>query len=396
MARQGKMRGWMAAASALGFLCALVGTAVGASADTSPAIGVALNGQPLSFSAAPVIIGNHVYVPVRDIAQALGLSVTWDASTDTVELGGAAAGTGAPTGVGGTAAGVGGGSFSYQGLTYAATGLVARTDPTAAAGSGVYWIVEYSITNDSTAPVDVPTAQPTLGLFGPGGVQLSADTNLSGPAPGTVNPGITFSSYDVFQVPADAEPAAYSLGFDTYQVAGGQFTTTPMSAALPQNTSTVFSTNIGATYALQNLWNSAVQKLTIASVTQTTSIVPSVTASSFDPNTTFWIVDFDVANPGPGDITFNQGAFALEFNDSLSIAPTALPSGLPGYVPATSLSASGGILVPAGQTFSGALLFALPVGTPTANPGLSLTVNGQTRIVSLSPCTAGVCPAVQG
>ena len=391
MGVRGGRRGVLAGLSAVALAGAVLGSGVGAGADASPAIGVVLNGQQVAFRAgAPEMINDHVYVPVVDIAAALGLPVHWDQSTETVEIG-VAAGAG-----GQTAAAVGGGSFTYQGLQYSVTGLVGRTYPGQPADSGTYWIVEYAITNQGTAPVDVPQAQPALGLFGPGGAQLSADSALSGPAPATINPGITFNSYDVFQVPGSAVPAAYRLGFDTYSVSNGQFTTTPLDASLPQNTSTAQTQTVGASYALQDVWSPAVANLTIASVTRTTQIVPGLTPESFDPTTSFWIVDFTVANPGPGDISVNQGQLSLDFNNSLSIAPTSLPTGLPGYVPASSLGASGGVLVPAGQSFSGALLFTVPAGTPTSNPGLSVSVNGHTEIVSLQPCTNGNCPPIQG
>ena len=391
MAVRGGRRGVLAGLSAVALAGAVLGCGVGAGADAAPALGVVLNGQRVAFpSGAPVMINNHVYVPVADMAAALGLPVHWDQSTETVVVGTAGAGPGQ------SAAAVGGGSFSYQGLEYSATGLVVRQYPGQPADSGTYWIVNYAITNDGSAPVDVPQAQPPLALFGPGGAQLGADPALSGPAAGTVNPGITFNSYDVFQVPTSAVPAAYGIGFDTYAVSNGQFTTTPLEAALPQNTSTTQSQTIGSSYALQNIWNSAVQNLSIVSVTRTTQIVPDLSAGSFDPTTSFWIVNLAISNPGPGDITVSQGQFNLDFNNSLSIPPATVPGGLPGYVAASSLDASGGVLLPAGQAFSGSLLFAVPAGTPTTNPGLSVSVNGHTEIVSLQPCTNGNCPAILG
>ncbi len=388
MAERSKRRGIVAGAAAGTLALAVLGTAMGAGADASPSIGVVLNGQPITFTSAPVMINNHVYVPVRDLAQALGIPVVWDASTDSVILG--TAGSAAASS---SASAVGGGSFTYEGLQYSATGLVAREYPGQQASSGVYWIVSYSITNTGIVPVDVPQAQPALVLFGPGGAQLAPDTALSGVAPGTVNPGISFTSYDVFDVPSSAVPAAYGLGFDTYQVVSGQFTTTAVSASLPAASSSTLRTTVGSSYAIQDVWNTAIQKLGIDQVVQTTAIVPDLTPQSFNPTTSFWIVDFDVNNPGPGDIAFNAGDFALNFGGSLSLAPSSVAS-LPGYVPATSLAQ--GVTVTAGNDFSGALLFAVPAGTPISNPALALSINGQTRIVSVDPCNAGVCPPIQG
>jgi len=354
-----------------------------ASAAGAAAIQVEVDGRPVTFASAPVMINNHVYLPIRYVAQALGLPVSWDASTDTVLIGTV------PSGPAGAGAG-----FAYQGVQYTANSLQIRTYPGNGNISGAYWIVSYSMTNTGSAPVNVPQQQPSLVLFGPQGVQLSPESTLGGSAPGVLNPGITFSSYLVFEVPAGALPSAYSMGFDTYQVVGGQFTTTPLSAPLPTSGATETDTAVSATYSLNNLWNSGLQQLTIGRVVQTTEVVPSLTASSFDPTTSFWVVDFGVTNPGPGNITFSANNFALNFNNDLSIAPDAVGS-LPGYVAPSSLTASGTVTLPAGQTFSGSLLFVVPAGTPTTNPALSVTVGAQTRIISLQPCTGGVCPPVQ-
>jgi hypothetical protein len=384
LAGRGTRRGLLAGAAAGALAAAILGVAVGAGADTTPTINVEVNGSPVTFDSPPVMLNDHVYLPIRYVAQALGLPVEWDGTTDTVYVG-AAPGASAATG----------GSFVYQGLQYSATGLAIRQYPGQQNTSGVYWIVSYSITDTGTAPVNVPQSQPALELLGPGGAQLAPTPNISGPTATTINPGITFTSYAVFNVPQTAVPAAYGLGFETYQVVGGQFTTTPLSASLPPASTSQVQTTVGSSYALQNVWNSGIDKLSIDQVIQATNIVPDLTAPSFNPATTFWIVDFDVTNPGPGNISLSASNFTLEFNGGLTLAPSSVGS-LPGYVPATSLTQPGGVLVTPGGTFSGALLFAVPGGTPTDNPGLSLTVGSQTRVVSLEPCNAGVCPPVQG
>jgi len=362
----------------------ILGAAVGAGADGSATISVVVNGQTVTFDSAPMLINDHVYVPIRYVAQALGIPVTWDQANETVYLGNSQAGSTAL-----------GGSFAYEGLKYSAAGLQMREYPGQQNTSGAYWIVSYAITNTSAAPVDVATTQPALVLFGPGGVQLAPDSGNSGPGATTLNPGITYSSYDVFNVPTTAVPSAYSLGFNTYQVVNGQFTTSPVSASLAPSSSTTVQTPVGSTYSLQNVWNGAIQTLSIGQVVQSTAIVPELTPPSFDPTTSFWIVDFDITNPGPDSISFSASDFALDFNGGLSI-PAAAVASLPGYVPATSLTSPGGVTVTEGNTFSGGLLFDVPANTPTANPGLALSVNGNTRVVSLQACNAGVCPPVQG
>lgn len=378
-------RAWwrgLAAGAGIGALTAGLWAGVGVRAAGTAAIHVEVNGQAVSLGAAPVMISDHVYLPIRYIAQALGLPVHWDAGTRTVLVGSV------PTGGQATA-----GSFTYQGLEYAATALSVRTYPGAQASAGPYWILSYSITNTSKQPVNVPQQQPALGLFGPGGAQLAPTASLGGPAPGVINPGTTFSSYLVFAVPVGALPSAYSFGFDTYQVVGGQFTTTPVSAPLGTPSSTQVQTPISATYSLNGVWNSGLQQVTIGKLIQTSAIVPDLSPASFDPSTSFWVLDFSVTNPGPGNVTLAAGNFALNFNDALSISADAVGA-LPGYVAPSSLDSGGSVTLPAGQTFSGSLLFVIPAGTPTTNPGLQLTVGQQTRIISLSPCTAGNCPPV--
>ncbi len=380
MAERAWWRG-LAAGVGIGALVTGVVGSLAVSADGAPTIHVQINGRPVTFASAPLLINNRVYLPVRDVAEAFGLPVTWDGGTDTVEIGTAANGTG-------------GAGFTYQGMRYTADGLQVRSYPGGGNVSGNYWIVSYSMTNTSDAPVDVPQQQPALALFGPQGVQLSPEVSLGGPVAGILNPGITFSSYMVFEVPSGAVPSAYSLGFDTYQIVGGQFTTTPLATPLPVSNATQVATDVSATYSLDHMWNAGLQELTIGRVVQTTEIVPGTAAADFNPATSFWIVDFGVTNPGPEDISFTAGDFALDFNNDLTIGPDSVGP-LPGYVTPSGLTASGSVLVPAGQTFSGSLLFVVPASTPTTNPGLALTVAGQTRIISLQPCSSGVCPPVQ-
>jgi hypothetical protein len=369
-------------AAALGLAVGLLATTGTVAADGTPGITVAINGQPLSTPFPPIMINDHVYVPVRYVAQALGLPVQWDPATSTVWIGAIP-----------TASVAAGGSFDYQGLHYAVTGLVVRNYPGPQSTSGSYWIVSYSITNTGTQPVNVPQQQPTLVLLGPGGVQLQASSNLSGPTPTVINPGITFSSYLVFNVPTGAVPAQYGLGFNTYQVVGSQFITTPLSAPLPSSSSSEVSTPVGSTYALTNLWNAGTQKISIDRVVQTTAVAPDLSPGSFNPSTTFWIVDFDVLNPGPANISFSASNFALTFG-SYSILPLPIVS-LPGYVLPSNLTQPGGVTLGPGDTFSGSLVFAVPANVAAGSPALQINVNGQLRIISLQPCSSGPCPPVQ-
>ncbi|MGE5701903.1 MAG: stalk domain-containing protein [Clostridia bacterium] len=54
------------------------------SAADSTAVKVILNGKPLSFPVPPVIKNGTTLVPLREIFEALGASVTWNAETRTV------------------------------------------------------------------------------------------------------------------------------------------------------------------------------------------------------------------------------------------------------------------------------------------------------------------------
>lgn len=56
---------------------------VGASAS---AIQVYFNGRALSSDVSPVVVDGHVLLPVRSLASAIGLSLTWEASTGRIEL----------------------------------------------------------------------------------------------------------------------------------------------------------------------------------------------------------------------------------------------------------------------------------------------------------------------
>lgn len=382
MADRKALRGTLAGAAAGAMVTAVLCVASAAGADAGPNITVAVNGRAVAFDAPPVMLNDHVYVPVRYLAAALGIPVQWDANSETVYVGTVPESPGQV-----------GGAFDYEGLHYATTGLVIRQYPGPQTTSGAYWIVSYAISNTGTQPVNVPQQQPALGLFGPNGVQLSPDTKLSGTAPDVINPGITFSSYWVFEVPEGALPTSYTLGFNTYQVVGSQFTTTPISAALPGSSSTQADSPVGSSYALTNVWNAGVQKLNIDRVIQSTQIVPDLTPPSFTPGTAFWIVDFDINNPGPANISFSSGNFALNLDGYDAIAPDNVSS-LPGYIAPSSLTQSGGVTLGPGDTFSGSLLFAVPSGTPTNDPGLALSINGQTRIVSIQPC-AGACPPIR-
>jgi hypothetical protein len=293
-----------------------------------------------------------------------------------------------------------GGTFTYDGLRYAATGLIVRPYPGPRSDSGTYWIVSYSITDTTVMPGAAPTAQVPV-LFGPGGAEIAADGALGGAAPGVVNPGITWSSYEVFNVPAGASPAAYTLGFVPFQIVGGQyFAGAPLSMALPPSASATVRTPVGATYDLQNVFGSSghptsEQALTIGQVVETNAVAPDLTASSFDPTTSVWVVDFTLANTSSGDIGLSAGDFALDLGGEDEIAPADVPS-LPGFVQPTGLQNPGGVTVPTGGTFAGSLLFEIPAGTPVGSPQLQFSANGQTRIVSLSPCAAGSCPPVLG
>lgn len=48
------------------------------SAPASPPIAVLLDGRPLAFDAAPALLGSRIMLPVRTIAEALGYNVSWN------------------------------------------------------------------------------------------------------------------------------------------------------------------------------------------------------------------------------------------------------------------------------------------------------------------------------
>ncbi len=364
---------------------ALGGTAVLAagvvSAAPSTAIRIEVNGRTVELGAPPLVVRNHVYLPLRFIAQTLGVPVHWDGTNRTVYLGTT------PPGANGA------GAFTYQGLTYRATALQVRSYPGHQHTSGVYWVVSYGVTNTTAAPVDVATTQPPLGLLGPGGQQLLPEVSLGGPAPQVINPGITFSSYMVVPVPSGALPSAYGLGFDTYHVVNTTFETQPVSASLPVSQSETMTTPVSATYAITDVWNRSIQNVTIGQVVQTTSVLPNTSSSSFDPGTTLWIVNFSISNPNLTSVSFSSTNFALNLGGELDIPPLSVAS-IPGYFGPTDLSQPGGVLLASDQSFSGALAFAVPQGTPTGSPSLSIRVNGQQRLISLTPCSGNVCPPI--
>jgi len=405
----------VAAAAGVVAAAAVALTAAGVSAQGGAPIHVVVDGHAVTLPASPALAGGRVFLPLRDLAALLGMAIPWDPATDTVYIGSAPpAATPATVRLAATSASAAapaspaadpsappaGGSFTYQGLKYTATGLVARPYPGEQTNSGTYWIVSYSITDTSSTPIAVPAAQ-ALVLFGPGGSQIAADGALGGAAPTTINPGITFTSDDVFNVPASASPAAYRLGFIPYQVVGGQYYSAPAeSMALPPDAASTVKTAVNDVYDLQDMFTSSKvltseQTLTIADVVRTNAVAPDLSAASFNPATSFWIVDFTLANTTSGDISVAASDFALDFGGEDTIAPDDIAS-LPGFVPPTGLQNPGGVTVPTGATFSGSLLFVLPAGTPTQNPQLQFSADGQTRIGSLTPCAAGACPPVLG
>ncbi len=349
-----------------------------AAAAKAPGVTVRLNGQVLHLPDAPLVAGNTVYLSAADLAAAFGVPVNWNAAQRVLDIGAA------------TAAAAGG--FVFQGVAYAATGLQVRTYPGSQDTTAAYWIVQYEATNRSSQPVTMSSSQPPLLLIGPHGAEYTPDPSLSGPQPSTLNPGVTFEGYLVFDMPTGASPAPYALGFNAYRVTSSGFTTTRLSTPLPPDSAFTRVQTIGATYALSGLWNAEVQELLVRALVRTNRIVPDLQAANFDPTTTFWIVDFGVDNPGPGAITLNASNFALGFSSSLTIAPYPVTS-LPGYVAPSNLSS--GLSLPAGQVFNGALLFAVPGGTDTTGPRLVISVNGTEQAVALAPCPAGNCPTVQ-
>lgn len=391
-------------------LCAaLAGAALllptaGASAGGASTVHVVLDGRTVHLPTPPQRIAGKVWLPLRDLAVALRLAFQWDPATDTVYLG-----SGAPaspptvvaTPLAARAPAVPSGSFAYHGLRYATTGLVVRPYPGGQSGSGTYWILSYSVTDISTTPVALPASEVPV-LFGPHGSQTAADRTLSASPPTAVNPGITLSSYEVFNVPSSAVPADYALGFAPTQTVNGQaYFATPLTMALPPDSGTTDHTPVHASYDLENLFTNpnsshptSEQVLTITDTVQTTAIAPDLTAPSFRPDTTFLIVNFTLKNTTSGDISIAAGDFTLADNGETAIRPYNV-SDLPGYVQATGLQAQSGVTVLTGSTFTGSLLFEIPAGTPRTNPRLQFSANGQTRVVSLSPCQTA-CPPVLG
>ena len=329
----------------------------------------------------------------RPVAGAVSAGVILTLSTFLLPAAGPAA---ADTG-GGAAAGA---SFTYQGLRYEATGLIARPYPGPDPNAGTYWIVRYEVTDITDAPIAVPADQGLL-LFGPGGAQLAPAAALGGAAPVSLNPDIPFSSDEVFNVPAGANPAQYRLGFIPYQVVGGQyFASTPQRMALPDDSGSTQTIHLNTTYELQNMFTNnhqatSEQNLTLNSLVETDAVAPELSAASFNPTTAFWIVHFTFTNNSSVDLSLAAADFVLDQGGEDTIAPLDIPQ-LPGYIPATGLWTQGGVNVPGGATFTGSLLFPLPAGTPTADPQLQFFANGQTRIVSLAPCQSGACPPVLG
>ena|GEM_PF-1740949 len=404
---------WRGVQIAAGVCLALTGAvlllpAAAANADGNSTIHVVLDGRTVNLPTPPQLTGGHVFLPLRDLAAALELAVRWDPTTDTVYLG-----SGAPAlATGATAIPLdapvrspstpAGSAFTYNGLRYETTGLVARPYPGDQNNSGTYWIVSYSITDTSSTPFSVPASEVPV-LFGPNGSQIAADSTLGGTAPSVVNPGITFSTYEVFNVPSSAVPSDYALGFAPTQTVGSQsYFGTPLKMSLPPNSSSTDKTPVGASYDLENVFSNAnthnltsEQVLTITDTMHTTAIAPDLTKPSFKPDTSFLIVNFTLKNTTSGDINIAASDFTLDYNCEMSITPYNI-SYLPGYVQATGLQAQGGVTVLTGSTFSGSLLFEIPAGTPTTNPQLQFSANGQTRVVTLTPCQSGACPPVLG
>ncbi len=407
----GPRAAWSAAGAALAAAALLLPATV---ADAGATIHVVRDGRALSLPTPPMVSGGQIFLPLRDLAAALGLAMQWDPATDTLYIGRGAPASQPPAAITlaarapaspapqapATPPAPAGSTFTYDGLKYAATGLVARAYPGDQTNSGTDWIVGYSITDTSPTPIAVPATQLPV-LFGSDGAQISADAALSGTAPSVINPGITFSSYEVFNVPSSASPADYDLGFAPTQIVGSQYYFgQPLKMALPADSGSTVKTPVNASYDLENVFGNSrnltsEQVLTITDTVMSNAIAPDRTAPSYRPNTRFLIVDFTLKNTTSGDISINAGDFALNLDNEDTVTPYDVPS-LPGYVQPTGLEAQGGVMVLTGTTFSGSLLFDLPAGTPTANPQLQFSANGQTRVVSLSPCVSGACPPVLG
>lgn len=383
MAERAWWRGLVVGAAGGALVAGLVAPGgVGALASPRPpSLTVRVNGRVIALAQPALLFAGQPYLPVVDLAQVLGVAVSWDAHHRVVSIG---EGTTTPLH-----------TFTFQGIQYSATDLQVRSYPSPHSTSGTYWIVQYALTNTTQHPINVGSTQPALRLLGPNGAQFSPDPTLSGPTAGTLNPQITFSSYLVFNLPDGANPALYRLGFNAYRVTAAGFTTTTLSAALPTPTSRTKRVQVNLPYAVSGLWNADVQSLLVRQIVETNAIVPDLTAASFDPKVQFWVVEFGVDNPGPETIHFSASDFALQFGSGLAIAPYQVSS-LPGYVPPSNLQSSAGVTLAPGEVFNGALLFAVPGGTPTANPQLAITVNGQERVIPAGPCSGSACTATAG
>lgn len=74
-------------ALAVGLLIGSVGSAFAAEMfEGLPVVKVLLNGAPLKADVPPVVLAGRTLLPVRAIADAVGLDVKWDAATSTVLL----------------------------------------------------------------------------------------------------------------------------------------------------------------------------------------------------------------------------------------------------------------------------------------------------------------------
>jgi hypothetical protein len=375
-------------------VASLPAAAAAAAAQAVPPPRVLMGGDPVALRPAPVLLHGVPYVSVQALSALLGVPVTWNPKTDTIEVGIPVA----------TAH-----SFVFQGVRYAVTGLQERAYTGVQSTSGEYWIVSYELTNTTDTAVDIPATQPGLVLLGPRGAQYLADASLSGPTAGTLNPHLSFSSYAVFNVPTGASPAGYALGFDAYRATAKGFQPAPLGAALPASSAATHTTQLDATYTVSNLWDSDAQDVLLRALVRTSAVLPDLTAPSFDPTTSFWIVDFSIDNPGANPITLQASQFSLQFGDGATV-PAYPVSDLPGYVPPNNLfgasggsaaggtgaaASSAGVTVPPGQVWSGALLFEIPATISTAQPGFAISVNGQQRVLPLTVCQAGVCPPVE-
>jgi len=65
------------------FIAYLQSEGIITSAQTAPEISVILNGAPLEFDTAPIVVSDRTMVPFRAIFEALGMEVAWDNDTQT-------------------------------------------------------------------------------------------------------------------------------------------------------------------------------------------------------------------------------------------------------------------------------------------------------------------------